>query len=206
MRILIALVGLLCCVAAWPVNAGSVDLIDGLNSGALWAEFHGAGDRAVSGTIGRTGDAPLVANIAPGTQFWAQAGGRQGQTTIGAVPVDLTGRRVATLTINTCCTNIGLPEATAADTMVPVSCPNPQLAALLSLPGIEARPHMAVQAAVWALANDPRGVTIRRALRAELPRTASQTERADFCSQMIALAEDLVRSAGLEPRDYHLFR
>ncbi|MEN6402132.1 MAG: hypothetical protein ABFD94_09300 [Armatimonadia bacterium] len=206
MRILIALVGLLCCVAAWPVTVGSVDLIDGLNSGALWAEFHGAGDRAVSGTIGRTSDAPLVANIAPGTQFWAQAGGRQGQATIGSVPVDLTGRRVATITIHTCCTNLGLPEATAADTMVPVASPNPSLAGLLALPGIESRPHMAVQAAVWALANNPRGVTIRRALRGELPRSSTQAERGEFCSKMVALAEELVRSAGLEPRDYNLFR
>lgn len=206
MRTLIPLVGMLCCAAAWPLNNAPVDLIDGLNTGALWAEFHGAGDRAVTGTIGRTGDQPLTASIAPGTQFWAQAGGRQGQATIGAVPVDLTTRRVATLTLHTCCTNLGLPEATADDLMVPVAAPNPPLAALLSLPAIQSRPHMAVQAAVWALANDSRGMTIKRAIRAELPRTSTQAERSHYTAQMVALAEELVRAAGLNPRDYNLFK
>lgn len=206
MRILLPLVGLLCSVCAWPVTNGPLDLIDGLNSGALWGEFQGAGDRAVTATIGRTGDAPVTANIAPGTQFWAQAGGRQGQATIGAVPVDLTGRRVATLTIHTCCTNLGLPPATAADAMIPVASPRSSLASLLSLPDIQSRPHMAVQAAVWALANDPRGMSIKRAIRAELPRTSTHAERSQFTSEMVALAEQLVYAAGLNPRDYNLFR
>lgn len=206
MRMVLLLAGLVCCGAVWPLANGPMDLMDGLNTGALWAEFRGAGDRAVTGTIGRTGDQPLTANIAPGTQFWAQAGGRQGQTTIGAVPVDLSGQRVARITIHTCCTNLGLPEAGDDDVMIPVASPNPSLTRLLSLPGIEAQPHMAVQAAVWAVATDPRGQTIRRALRAELPRTSTQAARGEFSSAMVALAQGLVQAAGLDPRQYNLFR
>jgi hypothetical protein len=50
--------------------AEPIDLIAGLNNGQLWAEFRGAGDRAVTGTIGRTGEGPLEVNI-PG---WRAAG------------------------------------------------------------------------------------------------------------------------------------
>jgi hypothetical protein len=183
------------------VTAEPLDLITGLNNGQLWAEFHGAGDRAVSGVIGRTGPAPLEVNIPAGTQFWAQAGGRQGQATFGSRPVDLRDRQVARVTLHTCCTNIGLPEATAADLMLPVACPDVRLARLLGLPGLENHPHMAVQTAVWAIANDPRGSEVRRVVRKE-PGVGS----AAFASEMIAAASDLLRAAGLDPQGFRLFR
>jgi hypothetical protein len=115
--------------------AEPIDLIAGLNNGQLWAEFRGAGDRAVTGTIGRTGEGPLEVNIPAGTQFWAQAGGRQGQTTFGNRPIGLQEVKVAQVTLRTCCTNLGLPEATADDRMIPVPCPDVRLARLLSQPG-----------------------------------------------------------------------
>jgi len=182
-------------------SAAPLDLITGLNNGQLWAEFHGAGDRAVTGTIGRTGEAPLEVNIPAGTQFWAQAGGRQGQTTFGNRPVGLQDVRMAQVTLHTCCTNIGLPEPTANDLMIPVPCPDVRLARLLSLPGLEQQPHMAVQTAVWAIANDPRGSEVRRVLRRE-PGLGS----AAFVGEMIATAANLLQRAGLEPQGFRLFR
>ena len=76
-RILLVPLALLSLAAV--CHAQTIDLITGLNSGKLYAEFRGAGDRAVTGTIGRTGDTPLDVSIPAGTQVWAQAGGRQGR-------------------------------------------------------------------------------------------------------------------------------
>jgi hypothetical protein len=197
-RTLLAAALLLLATAAL---AQPLDLIAGLNQGVLVAEFRGAGDRAVTGTIGRTGDAPLDVNIAPGTQFWAQAGGRQGQATFGSVPVDLTHTRLAQVTLHTCCTNLGLPDAKPTDLMIPVACPDPRLARLLSLPGIQSQPHMAVQAAVWAVANDATGYRIRQALRRE-PQVGSST----FAADMVTAAANLLRQAGLEPTAFRAFR
>lgn len=158
----------------------------------------------MSATIGRNGDVPLEVAIAPGTQFWAQAGGRQGQATIGQVPVDLTGRQVARLTLHTCCTNLGLPPATRADLMLPVPCSDGRMAALLGQPGIAGRPHMAVQAAVWALASDPSRRAVRRALLTEAGVPRQERER--FAAEMLAAAADLLRQANLAPEAYRLFR
>ncbi|MCE5238924.1 hypothetical protein LLH23_10580 [bacterium] len=191
----------LVALAAGLCTAEPVDLIAGLNSGQLWAEFRGAGDRAVTGTIGRTGDAPLDVNIPAGTQFWAQAGGRQGQSTIGGRSFGLRDVKDVQVTLATCCTNLGLREATAADLMIPVACPDVRVARLLSLPGIDQQPHMAVQAAVWAIANDARPTAVRRALRAE-PGVGCTA----FADEMVGLAASLIRACGLEPGDYRLFR
>jgi len=181
--------------------AEPVDLIAGLNSGQLWAEFRGAGDRTVTGTVGRTGDAPLDVSIPAGTQFWAQAGGRQGQSTFGNRQIGLNDVKVAQVSLHTCCTNLGLPEAGPADVMVPVACPDTRLARLLGLPGIEGQPHMAVQAAVWAVANDSRRAEVWRALRQE-PAVGSAT----FANEMVTLGADLMRQAGLTPESFRLFR
>ena len=180
--------------------ADPIDLIAGLNQGVLVAEFRGAGDRAVTGTIARTGDEPLTVTIPPGTQFWAQAGGRQGQANIGSRPVDLTDVRVAEVTLNTCCTNLDLPEARAGDVMIPVACPDARMARLLSLSGLESQPHAALQTAVWALANDPRSYEVRRVLRREPGLGASGYAGG------IGTAAGLLRQAGLEPKEFRLFR
>lgn len=180
--------------------AQPIDLIQGLNSGQLWAEFRGAGDRGVTGTIGRTGDDPLDVNIPAGTQFWAQAGGRQGQTGFGNQRIGLRDVKIAQVTLHTCCTNLGLPEATADDIMIPVAAPDMRLARLMSLPGIEQQPHMAVQAAVWAVANNARGYDVRRMVRRE-PGVGSE-----HVNEVLDLAADLMRQAGLEPTEFRLFR
>lgn len=201
MRILFPLIGLMGSLLACPATAASVELIEGLNRGILWAEFRGAGDRAVSGTVGRVNDVPVEVTVTAGTQFWAQAGGRQGQATIGSHQIDLQNVKVAQVALHTCCTNLGLPEAAPADVMIPVACPSAVMARLLSLPGIEQQPHMAVQAAVWVVANDPRPTEVRRVLRHE-PQVGSQA----FATEMIVAAGELLRQADLQPTRYRLFR
>lgn len=181
--------------------AEPIDLIQGLNSGQLWAEFRGAGDRAVTGTIGRTGEQPLDVNIPAGTQFWAQGGGRQGQSGFGNRTIGLRDVKVAQVTLHTACTNLGLPEATADDIMIPVAPHDGRLAQLMGLPGIEQQPHMAVQVAVWAITNNARGYDVRRMLRKE-PGVGSS----EYATQMLTLAADLMRQAGLDPQTFRLFR
>ena len=104
------------------------------------------------------------------------------------------------VTLASCCTNLGLPEASSDDIMVAVACPDTRLSRLMSLPAIEDRPHAAVQVAVWAIANNPRPNEVRRVLRQEPDAEAA------FADQMIVLAADLVRQAGLEPQEFRLFR
>lgn len=184
----------------------SVDLLQALNSGKVWAEFHGAGDRAVTGTVERAEDGPTQLHISPGTQFWAQASGRQGQTNLGRIPIDLSQDRVAYLNIRTCCTNLGRPPATPEDVMVPVSCPDPRMATLLGLPGVTDRPHMAVQAAVWAIANNPRRSEVRLAVRTDPTAGTTSEERSRFADEALAVAADLLQAAGLVPASFRAFR
>lgn len=204
-RTVLVLTGLLVAIGS-SFAATPVDLIDALNTGQVWAEFHGAGDRNVTGTVSRSDERPLSLQIAPGTQFWAQRGQRQGQTTLGSVPVDLTDVKTIRLTLETCCTNLNLPAATPEDIMLPVRCPDARLARVLSLPEIEAKPRLAVQTAVWAIANNPRRFDLRQALRSYPEAGKTSAERSRFTDVTLSLAADLLQAAGLDPsafRAYH---
>lgn len=188
------------CLSSALWGAQTLDLISGLNSGQLWAEFRGAGDRAVTGVIGRTIDAPLDVTVPAGTMFLAQAGGRQGQTTIGPRTFGLRETKIAQITLHTACTNIHLPAPTPQDIMIPVG-PEPRLARLLSLPGIETQPHAAIQAAVWAIMNNASASRVRQALRRE-----PGIHTAEQMAAILGLAADLLRQGGMEPQQFRLFR
>ena len=69
--------------------APEVELMAGLQSGQIWAQFWGGGDTGVNGLIGRSADGPSGVVISPGTQFWAQTSGSQGQTSLGTSRVSL---------------------------------------------------------------------------------------------------------------------
>jgi hypothetical protein len=125
----------------------------------------------------------------------------QGQTNLGGRQFGLRDVNSVQVALVTCCTNLGLPDAKPSDLMIPVACPDTRLARLLSLPGIEGQPHMAVQAAVWAVANDATGYRIRQALRRE-PQVGSPA----FAAEMVTTAANLMRQAGLEPKSFRLFR
>lgn len=194
----LACVGL---VAAEPV-APPVELIEGLQSGQIWAQFWGAGDTGVSGVVGRAEGGPGGVTVAPGTQFWAQASGRQGQTSLGSSRIDLGSSAYAQIWIPTACTNIGRPAPTAEDIMVPSPCPSRDMARLsrsLVLEGIH-RPM--VQVAVWAVANDPPARALRRYL-AEQVKLAEGSLTAD---DIMYGAADLLRISGLDPAAYRMFR
>ena len=90
--------------------------------------------------------------------------------------------------------------------MIPVACPSPLMAALLSQPGITERPHMAVQAAVWAIANNSRALEVRRALRSEPGAGHNSAERNQYAEAMLDVARQLLIAAGLEPTSFRLFR
>jgi hypothetical protein len=197
----------LACAWAQAATSGTtVDLLDALNAGDVRAEFYGAGDQAVTGYVERSAGGPLSLEISPGTQFWAQAGGIQGQTNLGRVPVDLSDTRIAWLTIRTCCTNIGLPAATPDDVMVPVRCPDQRLAKLLGLPQIGAEPQFGVQVAVWALANNPRRAQVWQVVRSHEMAAEAPEGRDAFAAASLGAGASLLRRIGLEPATFRMFR
>jgi hypothetical protein len=193
------------CLAATD-PAQPMDLLTAVDTGQVRAEFRGAGDSAVTGVVERLATGPTSLEIQPGTQFWAQAGGRQGQSTVGSVPIDLNEQRLAYVSFSTVCTNIGRPAPTPDDIMLPVASPDERMVALLSLSGIQARPHDAVQAAAWAVASNPRYYEVRAILASKAGSDATATARGAYAEQMIALGADLARAAGLEPSQFRLFR
>ncbi len=189
---------LLATVAAFGDPPKTVTLLAGLESGDLWAEFKGAGDSAVAGVVSRIGTDPLIVQIDGGTQFLAQAGGRQGQNTLGTLSIDLTNVAIAQVTIPTACTNLGLPPATVTDVMTPVVCPDSRLARLACLPAISTTPRPAAQLAVWALTDNPRPRAVSGYLQEMSAAGASEV--------LIRQASDLIVAAGLNPRRFRLFR
>jgi hypothetical protein len=198
---------LACAVGMAATDAARpMDLLTALDTGQVRAEFRGAGDSTVTGVIERLDSGPTSLEIQPGTQFWAQRSGTQGQSTIGSVPVDLNEQRLAYVSFSTVCTNIGRPAPTPDDVMLPVASPDERMVALLGLPGIRERPHDAVQAAAWALASNPRYYEVRTILATKAGSDVAPTIRGAYAERMIALAADLVRAAGLEPTQFRLFR
>lgn len=207
MRFTALVVGLVVLVAAGGATAEPlappVELIEGLQSGQIWAQFWGAGDTGVAGVVGRGEGGPSSVTVAPGTQFWAQASGRQGQTSLGSSRINLGGGSpYAQVWIPTACTNIGRPEPTAEDVMIASACPNEDMARLsrsLALEGID-RPM--VQVAVWAVANDPPARSLRRYL-------SEQVRLADgalTAGEIMHGAAELLRTSGLDPAAYRMFR
>jgi len=179
-----------------------VELISGLESGRIWAQFWGAGDTGVSGIVGRGEGGPSGVTIAPGTQFWAQTSGRQGQSSLGSSNVNLSNRSYMQVWVPTACTNIGRPEPTADDVMVPSPCPNEDMARLSRSLVLQGAEQPMVQVAVWAVANDPPA----RALRGYLREMVNQSDGALTADDIMQGAADLVLRAGLEPSDYRMFR
>ena len=194
----IAIALLVAALSCWGEAARVVELRAGLASGELWAKLHGAGDSQVAGVIGRTGTEPIIAQLNPGTQYQAQLGGRQGQLGLGALSVDLTTTAVAQVVIPTACTNLGLPEPTPKDVMMPVACPDAHLVRLASLPQTQTAPHAAAQLAVWAITDNPRASGVRGYLR-EMAAAGTPDELAGTARQLLA-------ACGLDPRGFRMFR
>lgn len=189
--------------------APPVELLAGLESGQIWAQFWGGGDTGVNGLIVRGEGGPEAVIIHPGTQFWAQlsggrqqSGGRQGQTSLGSSRSDLRGQRYAQVWIPTACTNINLRAPTEQDIMVPSPCPNPDMARLCATVLVSQAPRAAVQVAVWAVANDPPLARMGWYLRQQAAASEGQLSP----QSILQSAAELLLAAGLEPANYRMFR
>ena len=201
------LLALLACGPSTPTIAATADLIDALEEGTVWAEFRGTGDMGVDAVIGRNPGGPSHVVVAPGTQFWAQAGGRQGMSTVGWVPVDLTETAVARLTIPTACTNISRLAPEPRHVMDAVRCPDDRMRVLCSRVNIEKDDPGAVQLAVWAVANDPSLRTLSRHWESIIEvETADNAMLEAEQHRLLDEAWVLLERANLEPEGFRMFR
>lgn len=191
--------------AAAEIAPAPMELLDALATGKVDAVFYGNGDESVRGRIRRTPFGPESLYVAPGTQFWAQAEGRQGMTTLGWVPIDLTRNAIRYVEIPTACTNFDLPAPTQYDRMTPVCCPEPRMAALSEHIG-RAHPERPVaQIAVWAVANNPEWSDIAGLVEADVMADTPE-KRAQVAETYRRRAADLMRAAGIDPERHRVFR
>lgn len=209
MTVAMMMLGALMVLGAPPAGAerdpAPMDLLDALGTGQVEATFYGNGDESVRGRVRRTAFGPEKVLISPGTQFWAQREGLQGMTTLGWVPVDLTRSHVEYVTIPTACTNYDMPAPTTHDRMHPVCCPEPRMAALAEQAGRAHLPQTVAQIAVWAIANNPRWDEISGQVEAD-GNAETPEERAEQAELWRQQAAQLMRDAGINPRNYRVFR
>ncbi len=194
-----ALLVVLCTSAC----AAPVNLLEGLRDGTLWAQFRGAGGSSVSGVIGAEPLGPQFVQIPSGTQFQAQLPGRQGMSTLGSLNIDLGEQRLAQVLIPTACTNLGLPEPTPDDVMIPLPCPDARLARLAAVLDLYPTPQPVAQVAVWALSDNPPLALVQPYLVQQAPGfdLAAHAERRVIVQQ----AAQLLGAAGLEPAGFRMF-
>ncbi len=208
-RISVAAILAAILLAVLPTSAWcrTADLIDALEDGTIWAEFRGTGDLGVDAVIGRHPGGPSHVVVAPGTQFWAQTGGRQGMSTIGWVPVNLSETAVARLTIPTACTNISRLAPEPRHQLYAVRCPDERMRLLCARVNIERDDPGAVQLAVWAIANDPPLRTLSRHWESIIE--TEITDDAMLAAEQKRLLEEawgLLLRADLAPEGFRMFR
>jgi len=205
----VLLVGL--CTAWLSVTmamAAPVGLLEALGRGLVTAEFRGAGDSGVTGTLVRQTPEPLQVVVSPGTVFRVQfgGGGYQGISSFGTTPIDMSAYRVAHVFIPGGCANFGLRAPGPSELMVPGPPPNQRMARLAQAIAKEEPGHPAAQIALWAVANNvPKWAMRRYVARTMLPHTSKVTIDAR-AAQLLGQAEGLIKKAGLEPKKFRAFR
>ena len=200
---LLVLVAMLASLGAAYAEADAVELVAGLESGELWAQFWGAGPTAVQGIVGRSAFGPGSATISPGTQFWGQYPGMQGMTTLRGQHIDLSGQRLAHVRIPVACTNLGLRTPTPGDTMVIAACPDRRMARLAAVIETRKPPQPAAQLAVWAIANDPPREVVGRYLYQTV--NAPPPEALVEMELLAGTTANLLKEAGLQPSAFRMF-
>jgi hypothetical protein len=203
---------------------GHVELLAGLEAGLLQAEFRGNGDSSVVGRIRAAAGGPTGVTIQPGTQFWAQLGGGQGQLgqgnrglsqlggrqglgALGQTDLKLTPGRLAQITLPAACTNLGLPAPTRHDIMIASRPPDARVAALAARYGEPGISHAACQVAIWAITDNPSRKAINFYLAREVRAAARSTSEAEVSSDSIlASAAELLRGTLVQPETLALFR
>jgi hypothetical protein len=205
----LAVISVLTTIAVQPAVAqlGRMDLLTALDLDLLRAEFRGNGESSVVGQLWRAPNGPQQVTVDPGTQFWAQLGGRQGMGTLGQNTIDFGSGRMAQVSIPTACTNIGLPAPTRRDIMVPSPCPDPRVARIASMAGTKGVAPAAAQVAIWAVANDPP----RRPIESYLKKVVKALKKADSDAEVTAdsiltEAATLLRRAEVSPEAFQLFK
>lgn len=185
-------------------QTNSIDLFTGLKTGVLQAEFRGAGDSSVTGTIRSTNPQLTQLYIPGGSQFQGQQPGRQGMNSYQPQRFGLNSTGETKITVRTACTDIFLPAPTASDVMLPMPCPDERLARLASVVDARSAPQEAAQIAVWAIANNPPAAGLRDYLQRVapgVPVVADTKKRA-----LMDTAASLLRDAGLDPAAFAMFQ
>ena len=194
------------CFAQTQTNlqANTVDLFSGIRSGVLQAEFRGAGDNFVTGTVRSTNPQLTQMYVPPGTQFQGQVPGRQGMNTLQPQRLGLNPGGETKVTILTACTDIGLPAPTASDVLIPMPCPDERIARLAAVVEAHSPSPEVAQIAVWAIANNPPSAALRvfmDRVAPGAPPVAEPTRRG-----LMNAAATLLRDAGLEPASFAMFQ
>jgi len=194
-------------LSATMAMAAPVGLLEALGRGLVTAEFRGAGDSGVTGTLVRQTPEPLQVVVSPGTVFRVQfGGGYQDISSFGTTPIDMSAYRVAHVFIPGGCANFGLRAPGPSELMLPAPPPNQRMVRLAQAIAKEEPGHPAAQIALWAVANNvPKWATRRYVARTMLSRTSKASIDAR-AAQLLSQAEGLVKKAGLEPKKFRAFR
>jgi len=205
----LAVISGLAIMAARPATAqlGRVELLSALDLDLVRAEFRGNGEDSVIGQLWRAPNGPQQLTVDPGTQFWAQLGGRQGMGTLGQTSIDFGNGRYAQVRIPTACTNLGLPAPSRRDIMIPSPCPDPRVARIASMAGGEKVSAAAVQVAIWAIANDPPSRSVASYLKRVVKAQEKENPETEVSGgSILAEAATLLRRAEVSPEAYQLFK
>jgi len=204
-RIAVIVVALMALTAleAWATRE-PMDLLTALKQGKIQATFYGNGDESVRGRIRSNPYGPDQIYVPPGTQFWAQQPGRQGMTTLGYVPIDLSRQPMVYVEIPTACTNLDLVAPTGYDIMVPTACPDARMAALCNEIGRLGPRRQVAQLAVWAIANDPPWENVEDYAMSYCKGTEEQ--KAAEALRLRDRAALLLGYAGLDADEFAMFR
>ncbi len=192
------------CFAQTTSPTNTIDLFSGIKSGVLQAEFRGAGDNLVTGTIRSSNPQLSQMYIPGGTQFQGQQPGRQGMNSVQPQRYGLNSSGETKITIRTACTDIGLPAPTVADVMVPMPCPDQRIARLASVVEARSAAPEAVQIAVWAIANNPPPAALRPYLERSAPGVPAIAEPKR--RELMNTVASLLRDAGVDPAGIAMFQ
>lgn len=179
------------------IPAGSIFRV--AQAGGRWRQFGMPG--GYGGYRGGYGGFGGIGGRGPGG--FGQRGGRQGMFGYRSTSARLSLASATTLLIPTLCMDYNKPAPTRRDLMV-IMPPPERYAALAAVLDETHPPQPAAQLAMWAVANDAPPTAASRYLVEIIP--GSSEAIAGQRKEIIAIAADILRAAGLEPERFRLFR
>jgi hypothetical protein len=190
-KVVVALLLLLTAVA-FGEKSRTIDLAWGVKTGALSAEFRGAGDARVSGVIRRQGTGPVTVRLPRGTQFTTARPGLQSLVSAQDTSIDLTSGDSAQIEVPTLCINFGKPPPTPEDVVSLGPVGDEGVRRILSLPYVSGVSRAALQIAVWELTDNPSAAAVQPFLR----------RMGGPPGQILTDATGLITDAGFTTSDY----